>query len=124
MQSSFGKGLENAGGSWGSGCYGHSTSARGWDAYIGRIKRFIYFHGKRHSKDLREGEVEAFLMALATERGGLASTQNQALCALRFLYKQGLGEEIGWVMGLCGLTLQAGILKRATPHRLRHCFAI
>jgi integron integrase len=75
-------------------------SPRTEDAYIGWIKRYIYFHGKRHPKDLSEGEVEAFLTALATERGVSASTQNQALCALLFLYKQVLGVDLGWVNGV------------------------
>ena len=45
-------------------------------------------------------EVEAFLSGLATQRGVSASTQNQALCAVLFLYKQVLGIEVGWVDGV------------------------
>lgn len=44
--------------------------------------------------------MEAFLSGLATQRGVSASTQNQALCAVLFLYKQVLGIEVGWVDGV------------------------
>jgi site-specific recombinase XerD len=50
------------------------------------IRRFIHFHGRRHPKDMGEDEVRDFLSALAVERSVSASTQNQALAALRFLY--------------------------------------
>jgi len=75
-------------------------SPRTEDAYVGWIRHYIFFHGKRHPKDLGAGEVEAFLTYLATQRGVSASTQNQALCALLFLYKQVLGVEVGWVDGV------------------------
>lgn len=75
-------------------------SPRTEDAYIGWIKRYIYFHGKRHPKDLGAAEVGAFLTGLATQRGVSASTQNQALCALLFLYKQVLGVELSSVDGV------------------------
>lgn len=50
------------------------------------IRRFVRFHGRRHPKDMGETEVRDFLSSLAVERGVSASTQNQALAALRFLY--------------------------------------
>ena len=75
-------------------------SPRTEEAYVGWIKRFIWFHGKRHPKDMAEPEVEAFLSNLATQRGVSASTQNQALCSLLFLYKRVLGVELGWVDGV------------------------
>jgi len=67
--------------------YSHRTE----EAYVGWIKRFIWFHNKRHPKDMGAAEVEAFLSNLATRRGVSASTQNQALCGLLFLYKQVFG---------------------------------
>ena len=53
-------------------------SPRTEEAYVGWIKRYIWFHGKRHPKEMGEAEVEAFLSSLATQRGVSASTQNQA----------------------------------------------
>ena len=50
---------------------------RSEQAYRDWIKRFIFFHGKRHPKDMGEAEVEAFLTHLATELKVSASTQNQ-----------------------------------------------
>ncbi len=63
-------------------------SLRTEDTYVHWIKRFIYFHGKRHPRDLGEAEVTAFLNFLARERGVAAATQNQALSALLFLYRE------------------------------------
>ena len=54
-------------------------SLRTEESYVHWIKRFIYFHGKRHPKDLGEPDVTAFLNHLARDRGVAASTQNQAL---------------------------------------------
>ncbi len=56
-------------------------------AYAHWIRRFILFHGKRHPREMAEPEIEAFLTALAV-RGCSASTQNQALAALLFLYQE------------------------------------
>src|SRR5688572_7527092 len=62
-------------------------SRRTEESYLGWITRFIVFHGKRHPGEMAETEVEAFLSYLAAERQVSASTQNQAACALLFLYK-------------------------------------
>jgi site-specific recombinase XerD len=59
-------------------------------AYIDWIRRFILFHGKRHPNEMGEQEISAFLTHLAVDRHVAASTQNQALCALLFLYQQEL----------------------------------
>ena len=69
-------------------------------AYVGWIRRFILFHQKRHPETMAEGEVAAFLSSLASERGVGASTQNQALAALLFLYDRVLGRKLGWVDGV------------------------
>jgi hypothetical protein len=60
-------------------------------AYVFWIKRFIRFHGLRHPAELASEEVYAFLSHLASERRVSASTQNQALSALLFLYRDLLG---------------------------------
>ena len=66
-------------------------------AYWYWIRYFIFHHGKRHPETLGEAEVTAFLSWLATERRVAAATQNQALAALLFLYKQVLGRELSWL---------------------------
>lgn len=66
-------------------------SLRTEKAYVDWIKRFILHHGKRHPRDMGGVEVEAFLSSLAVERHVAASTQNQALAALLFLYREVLG---------------------------------
>jgi len=72
-------------------------SLRTEQAYLHWTQRFIYFHGKRHPRDLGPREVEAFLSHLAVEGGVSASTQGQALAALLFLYKQVLGVDLPWL---------------------------
>src|ERR1700754_2379273 len=65
-------------------------------AYIGWMRRFIVFHGKRHPCELGASHVRAFLSRLAT--GGVsASTQNQALSPLLLLYEVVLGERPPWM---------------------------
>jgi len=75
-------------------------SIRTEQTYCDWIVRFIRFHGKRHPSELREEEVTAFLTHLARDGNVAASTQNQALSALLFLYKQVLEQEIGWLEGV------------------------
>ena len=72
-------------------------SARTEKAYVGWIRRFIIFHGKRHPETMGELEIGAFLSSLATEAKVAASTQNQALAALLFLYQEVLGRELRWM---------------------------
>jgi site-specific recombinase XerD len=69
-------------------------SIRTEQAYVAWITRFILFHDKRHPRDMGEPEIEAFLTHLAVERQVAASTQNQALNALVFLYKQVLHKNL------------------------------
>ena len=69
-------------------------------AYVSWTKRFIFFHNKRHPGEMGETEIAQFLSALAQERHVSASTQNQALNALLFLYHEVLGKEIGYVSGV------------------------
>lgn len=75
-------------------------SPRTEQSYVGWIRRFILFHGKRHPDELGEPEITGFLSALATERHVSASTQNQALAALLFLYQVVLNREIAWLAGV------------------------
>jgi integron integrase len=64
------------------------------DAYVDWARRFILFHQKRHPAEMGRAEIEAFLTHLAVERQVAASTQNQALSALLFLYKAVLHQEV------------------------------
>ena len=75
-------------------------SPRTCEAYIYWIRRFVRFHGRRHPKDLAEDDVRAFLSALAVEHAVAASTQNQALSALVFLYRRVLQRPLARVEGI------------------------
>ena len=72
-------------------------SPRTEETYIHWIKRFIYFHGKRHPREMAAAEVTSFLNYLARERDVAAATQNQALSALLFLYKEVLKQPLPWL---------------------------
>ena len=64
------------------------------ETYVQWIWRYILFHNKRHSKDMGVPELEAFLTHLATVDNVVASTQNQALSAILFLYRHVLQQEL------------------------------
>jgi len=72
-------------------------SIRTEQAYCDWIKRFILFHRKRHPAEMAEPEITAFLTHLAAKANVAASTQNQALSALLFLYREVLQQQIGWL---------------------------
>jgi integron integrase len=72
-------------------------SRRTEKAYVHWIKRYIFFHGKRHPAEMGAAEVAAFLTSLAVQGKVAASTQNQALSALLFLYREVLGVELPWL---------------------------
>ena len=75
-------------------------SPRTETAYVRWIERFVRFHGKRHPAEMGQREVTAYLTHLATERKVAASTQNQALAALTFLYREVLELDLPWLEGL------------------------
>jgi len=75
-------------------------SPRTEETYVHWIKRFIFFHDKRHPEEMAEGEIARFLSSLASDSHVSASTQNQALNAVLFLYRQVLRKEIGYVNGV------------------------
>ena len=72
-------------------------SRRTEKAYVHWIRRFIFFHDKRHPADMGAVEVSAFLTSLAVRDKVAASTQNQARSALLFLYREVLGVELPWL---------------------------
>lgn len=69
-------------------------------AYIHWIRRYIVHHGKRHPREMREPEVNAFLTDLAVRGQVSASTQNQALAALLFLYEHVLAKPLDRLEGV------------------------
>ena len=72
-------------------------SYRTEETYLQWMKRFILYSGKRHPRDLGAAEVTAFLNHLAVERHVAAATQNQALAALLFLYKEVIADPLPWL---------------------------
>jgi len=84
-------------------------SYRTEQTYTDWIKRYILFHDKRHPKDMGENEIRAFITHLATERKVAASTSNQALSAILFLYRTVLQIEI---------TLPPDLSNASRPKRL------
>jgi integron integrase len=75
-------------------------SRRTEEAYVWWVRRFVRFCGRRHPRELGEGDVTRFLSNLAVDRGVSASTQNQALSALVFLYGEVLHLPVGWLSAL------------------------
>jgi len=69
-------------------------------AYLGWIRRYVLFHGRRHPSELGAEHVTDFLSRLATHERVSASTQNQALCALLFLYRDVLAVDLPWLDGI------------------------
>ena len=84
-------------------------SYRTEQTYVAWIRRFILFHGKRHPAEMGRDEIQRFLSALAVDRQVSASTQNQALSAVLFLYRDVLRRDPGWI---------DGIVRAKRPHRL------
>ncbi len=75
-------------------------SRRTEESYVLWIKRFIFFHGKRHPANMGEAEVTQFVTSLAVRGRVSASTQNQALSAILFLYEAVLGRKLEWLQGI------------------------
>ena len=84
-------------------------SIRTEKSYLGWIRRYILFHGKRHPEEMGEAEIAAFLSHLAVNRNVAASTQNQALNALVFLYREVLKRPVPEI---------DGIVRAKRPQRL------
>lgn len=116
-------------------------SRRTEDAYVGWIRRFLEFHHGRHPALMGADEVTAFLSHLAVQGNVAASTQNQALSALLFLYQYVFpsttisrdkrtghrgrhhAHEGSVSRAITAAVRRSGIPKRATSHTFRHSFA-
>jgi hypothetical protein len=70
-------------------------SYRTEESYVYWIRRYILFHQKRHPREMGDAELEAFLTHLAIEEHVAASTQNQVLNAIVFLYREVLKQDLG-----------------------------
>jgi integron integrase len=75
-------------------------SLRTEDTYVYWVRDFVRFHARRHPRELGPAEVEAYLTMLANRRRVAASTHNQALSALLFLYRAVLKVELPWLQNL------------------------
>jgi len=94
----------------------HHYSGRTEKAYVAWIKRYIFFHGKRHPSEMGAEEITRFLSSLALEGRVSASTQDQALSALLFLYREVLEQDLPWLDGIVRAkapTLRAGATQSA-----------
>jgi site-specific recombinase XerD len=69
-------------------------------SYIGWIRRFIVFHGKKHPQEMEEEHIVAFLSDLAVQRNCSPATQNQAINVLVFLFRHVLNRNIGEFKGI------------------------
>ena len=101
-------------------------SRRTEQAYVGWIRRFILANDKRHPRDMGGTEVEAFLTDLAVHGHVSAGTQNQALAALLFLYREVLGTELPWMESIVRARRSRRlpvVLSRAEVKRLLACLA-
>jgi integron integrase len=75
-------------------------SPRTEKAYVGWIRRFVRFHQLRHPREMGAAEITRFLSSLATQGRVAASTQNQALSAILFLYREVLEQDVEWMKDL------------------------
>jgi len=88
-------------------------------SYLQWIKRFILFHKKRHPRDMGEQEITAFLTDLAVNKNVAASTQNQALSAILFLYKEVLHQELAWLDGVIRAKRGTRVPEVLSPEQVR-----
>ena len=98
-------------------------SLRTEEAYLDWIRRFILFHGKRHPRELGEREITEFLTDLAAHRHVAASTQNQALSALLFLYQQFFERQLGRLDGALRASRPARVPVVLTREEVRALLA-
>ena len=94
-------------------------SLRTESSYLQWIKRFILFHKKRHPRDMGEQEITAFLTYLAVDKHVAASTQNQALAAILFLYKHVLEQELGWLDDVIRAKRSVHVPEVLSPDQVR-----
>jgi len=98
-------------------------SRRTEKAYVAWIRRYIFFHGKRHPAEMGAPELTRFLTSLAVDRKVAASTQNQALSALLFLYREVLEQQVPWLDDLVYAKRPHHLPVVLTPEEVRAVLA-
>jgi integron integrase len=98
-------------------------SIRTEEAYVQAVRRFILFHGKRHPSEMGAEEIRQYLSHLANNRNVAASTQNQALSALLFLYREVLGVDLPFVEGIARARRPARVPTVLTREEARRLLA-
>ncbi len=96
-------------------------SYRTEEAYVGWIRRFILFHHKRRPEEMGAAEVSGFLTSLAVDRRVSASTQNQAMAAILFLYKDVFDQDFGWLDDVVACETPPALAHRAHPAGSARC---
>jgi len=104
-------------------CRVRHFSHRTEDAYCHWIRHFITFHGKRHPQELAPDDVARFLTSLAVDRHVSASTQNQALSALLFLYRHVLGTPLATLAQITRVRTPPTLPTVLTRHEVRAVLA-
>lgn len=104
-------------------CRVRHFSHRTEDAYCHWIRHFIAFHGKRHPQELAPDDVARFLTSLAVDRHVSASTQNQALSALLFLYRHVLGTPLATIPQITRVRTPPTLPTVLTRHEVRAVLA-
>src|SRR5271169_6147859 len=92
-------------------------------AYLQWVRRYVNFHGRRHPREMGAPEVEAFLTHLAVDAKVGASTQNQALQALLFLYRQVLDIGLPWLENVTRASRPKRLPVVLTPSEVRSVLA-
>ena len=98
-------------------------SIRTEQAYKGWIKRFILFHKKQHPRQLKSQHIEQFLSHLATQQNVSASTQNQALSSIVFLYKDVLGMDLANIENVTRAKKTQKLPVVLTQHEIKQLLA-
>ena len=92
-------------------------SRRTEEAHVAWIRRYIFFHHKRHPAEMGAPEITTFLTSLAVDGHVAASTQNQALSGLLFLYRDVLEIDLPWIDGIVRAKTPRATARR--PHARR-----
>ena len=98
-------------------------SLRTEEAYVSWIRRYILFNGKRHPRELDEKHVSQFLTDLAINGRVAAATQNQALNALLFLYKEVLQRELEFIGGTLRVKRPPKVPRVLSPNEVKAVLA-
>ncbi|HEV8575168.1 MAG TPA: phage integrase N-terminal SAM-like domain-containing protein [Dehalococcoidia bacterium] len=96
-------------------------SRRTEKSYVGWMRRFILFHGKRHPLDMGEQEIGAFLSSPAVDARVSASTQNQAFSALLFFYRDVLRRDVAGIENVVRARVPRRLPVVMTRRRWREC---